>query len=47
MRPIDQGGLLKFIHGGEYHAYNPDVVIWLQKAVQNNDYDAYRNTLSW
>ncbi len=41
MRTIDQGGLLKFIHGGEYHAYNPDVVIWLQKAVQNNDYDAY------
>ncbi|WP_286776544.1 glutamate synthase large subunit, partial [Pseudomonas sp. UBA800] len=25
-KPIQQGGLLKFVHGGEYHAYNPDVV---------------------
>ncbi len=41
MRPISQGGLLKYVHGEEYHAYNPDVVMQLQKAVQNNDYDAY------
>jgi glutamate synthase (NADPH/NADH) large chain len=40
--PLSQGGLLKFIFGGEYHAYNPDVVIQLQKAVQNSDYEAYR-----
>ncbi|MCK5922408.1 MAG: glutamate synthase large subunit, partial [Methylococcales bacterium] len=39
----DQGGLLKYIHGGEYHAYNPDVVGTLQRAVQNSDYDgAYK-----
>ncbi len=38
----EQGGLLKYIHGGEYHAYNPDVVGTLQKAVQNTDYDAYK-----
>ncbi|XNM79589.1 hypothetical protein ACLK1U_18155 [Escherichia coli] len=25
-KPISQGGLLKYVHGGEYHAYNPDVV---------------------
>ena len=23
---IGLGGLLKFVHGGEYHAYNPEVV---------------------
>ncbi len=33
-KPIQQGGLLKFVHGGEYHAYNPDVVRLLQEAVQ-------------
>jgi glutamate synthase (NADPH/NADH) large chain len=31
--PVAQGGLLKFAYGGEYHAYNPDVVLTLQKAV--------------
>ncbi len=38
----EQGGLLKYVHGGEYHAYNPDVVGTLQRAVQNTDYDAYK-----
>ena len=38
----EQGGLLKYIHGGEYHAYNPDVVGALQKAVQGGSYDAYK-----
>ncbi len=42
MEPLSQGGLLKFIYGGEYHAYNPDVVLMLQKAVQNGDYAAYQ-----
>jgi len=37
-----QGGLLKFIHGGEYHAYNPDVIATLQKAVQGGDYNDYK-----
>lgn len=41
MRGLTQGGLLKYVHGEEYHAYNPDVVQMLQKAVQNDDYDAY------
>lgn len=41
MRPLSQGGLLKYVHGEEYHAYNPDVVMQLQKAVQNDDYNAY------
>ncbi len=42
MKPLTQGGLLKFIFGGEYHAYNPDVVMQLQKAVQNGDYEEYK-----
>src|SRR5690606_36340862 len=33
-KPIQPGGLLKFVYGGEYHAYNPDVVSTLQAAVQ-------------
>ncbi|MBV8659186.1 MAG: glutamate synthase large subunit, partial [Burkholderiales bacterium] len=41
MRPVSQGGLLKYVFGEEYHAYNPDVVMQLQKAVQNDDYPAY------
>lgn len=38
---INQGGLLKYIHGGEYHAYNPDVVQQLQNAVTSGEYDDY------
>lgn len=38
---LEQGGLLKYVHGGEYHAYNPDVVNHLQQAVQASDYQAY------
>lgn len=41
-RTIQQGGLLKFIHGGEYHMFNPDVVRTLQDAVQSGDYAKYR-----
>ena len=40
-QPLDQGGLLKFIHGGEFHAYNPDVVHKLQLATQHDDYQYY------
>ena len=38
----EQGGLLKYIHGGEYHAYNPDVIATLQAAVQQGSYDKYK-----
>lgn len=41
-KPIQQGGLLKFVHGGEYHAYNPDVVNTLQAAVQQGDYGKFK-----
>jgi glutamate synthase (NADPH/NADH) large chain len=39
---IEQGGLYKFVHGGEYHMYNPDVVGALQAAVVSGDYQHYR-----
>ena len=39
---VDQGGMLKFMHGGEYHAYNPDVVKSLQQAVRSGEIKDYR-----
>ncbi|MFK3846393.1 glutamate synthase large subunit [Stenotrophomonas sp. NPDC078853] len=33
----DVGGLLKYVHGGEYHMYNPDVVMTLQRASRSGD----------
>jgi glutamate synthase (NADPH) large chain len=41
-KPLPRGGLFKYIHGGEYHAYNPDVVQALQKAVRTGDFADYR-----
>jgi glutamate synthase (NADPH/NADH) large chain len=41
-KKIAQGGLLKFIHGGEYHMINPDVVQTIQQAVRSGDYNDYR-----
>ncbi len=35
---ISQGGLMKYVHGHEYHAYNPDVVTTLRAAVQEGSY---------
>jgi len=39
---VEQGGLLKYMHEGEYHMYNPDVVATLQSAVLSGDYDQYK-----
>ena len=41
-KPIDAGGVLKYIHGKEYHAFNPDVVHAIHKAVNSGDYNDYR-----
>ncbi len=41
-KPIQQGGLLKYVHDSEYHAFNPDVVQQLQKAVSTGDYEEFR-----
>ncbi|MFL0796168.1 MAG: glutamate synthase large subunit [Cellvibrionaceae bacterium] len=42
-KPIEPGGLLKYVHGQEYHAFNPDVVQTLQDAVQSGDYSIWRD----
>ncbi|MDP2573875.1 glutamate synthase large subunit [Vibrio penaeicida] len=42
-KPIDHGGLLKFVHGGEFHAYNPDVVSTLQTAVNSGETNDYKS----
>ncbi|QTH71915.1 glutamate synthase large subunit [Pseudoalteromonas xiamenensis] len=39
---LSHGGLLKYVHGGEYHAYNPDVVQSLQVAVRSGNYSDYK-----
>ena len=38
---IRQGGLLKYVHGEEFHAYNPDVVKTLQDAVKSGKFEDY------
>lgn len=40
--PISRGGLFKYIHGHEFHDYNPDVVQTLQQAVTTNDFKIYQ-----
>ena len=43
-KAVEQGGLHKYVHGKEYHAFNPDVVQTLHKAVYSgkmSDYRAY------
>ena len=39
--PVPQGGLFKYVHGGEYHCYNPDIVTTLQAAVRSGDFERY------
>ncbi len=39
---VEQGGLLKYMHGGEYHMYNPDVIAALQAAVMSGERAHYR-----
>lgn len=41
-KAVNHGGLLKYVHGGEFHAYNPDVVTSLQKAVKSGNYADYQ-----
>ena len=40
-KPIEPGGLLKYVHGQEYHAYNPDVVQTMHRAVQSGDFKVW------
>jgi glutamate synthase (NADPH/NADH) large chain len=46
LAPVEQGGLLKYVHGGEYHMYNPDVIATLQAAVVSGDYELYKGYAS-
>ncbi|AWB68449.1 glutamate synthase large subunit [Saccharobesus litoralis] len=41
-KKITHGGLLKYVHGEEYHAFNPDVVKTLQTAVMSGKYSDYQ-----
>ncbi len=41
-KPIDQGGLLKFVFDKEYHAFNPDVINALHKAVRSGKYEDFK-----
>jgi glutamate synthase (NADPH/NADH) large chain len=41
MRPV-RDGLYRYMHGGELHAYNPDVVMNLQQAVASGEWADYR-----
>ncbi len=41
-KPIDAGGLLKFVHGKEYHAFNPDVIHLLHKAVDGGNFEDWK-----
>ena len=38
---INVGGLLKYVHGGEYHTYNPEIVKKLQEAVSTGSQETY------
>ncbi|TKB47033.1 glutamate synthase large subunit [Thalassotalea mangrovi] len=39
---VPHGGLLKYVHDGEYHCFNPDVVKSLQNSVQTGNYQDYK-----
>jgi glutamate synthase (NADPH/NADH) large chain len=42
-KSMSPGGLLKYVHGQEYHAYNPDVITMLHRAVKEGDYTAWQD----
>ena len=42
-KPVSPGGILKYVHGQEYHAFNPDVIQALHRSVQKGDYNAWHD----
>jgi len=40
--PIEHGGLYRYVHNAEYHAWNPDVTMALQHAAQTGSETSYR-----
>ncbi|PCJ46923.1 MAG: glutamate synthase large subunit [Gammaproteobacteria bacterium] len=46
---LERGGQLNYVHGGEYHFYNPDVVSLLQAAVtsgEQHDYEKFTEAVN-
>ncbi|MBQ0799960.1 MAG: glutamate synthase large subunit [Porticoccaceae bacterium] len=41
-KPIQPGGLLKYMHNQEYHAFNPDVIYALQQVVRSGEYSDWK-----
>ena len=41
--PLDIGGILKHVEGGEYHCFNPDVVHRLQEAVRTGEWQDWKS----
>ena len=37
-KPLSAGGIYKYVHGEEYHAFNPDVIQGMHKAVRTGDF---------
>ena len=42
-KPVEAGGYIRFVHNGEYHTFNPDVVQTLQRAMKSGDYQVWRH----
>jgi len=40
--PIEHGGLYRYVHGGEFHAWNPDVNTALRSAAQSGEWADYQ-----
>jgi glutamate synthase domain-containing protein 2/glutamate synthase domain-containing protein 3 len=38
----DAGGFYRYLKGGEYHDFNPEMIRLLQQAVKTNDYSIYK-----
>ncbi len=45
-KPLDQGGLLKYVEGGEAHAYNPEVIRTIHQAVKSGEWSDYQEFAS-
>jgi glutamate synthase (NADPH/NADH) large chain len=41
-KPLARGGHFKYIYGGEYHCYNPDVVTSLRASVRSGSFEEYQ-----
>ncbi len=43
---LDAGGYYKYRRDGEYHAFNPEMVRFLQQAIKQGDYEIYKKFAS-